>query len=168
LSNIRAKNGSDGGSYIGSTVTWLDSIVIPVEAPMSAALALDIELDPLSGLEGPVSPSPPSLRLVPTGPDVEPVMRRIPLSRRGRLARTVGLIGVATALAWALVSTVTAGASALQHTVTVEAGQTLSAIAAREFPDTPVTDAVAWIQLANGLSSSDVHTGQVLQIPAAG
>ena len=52
--------------------------------------------------------------------------------------------------------------------MTVEAGHTLSAIAVREFPDTPVREGVARIQLANGLSSGDVHVGQVLQIPAAG
>lgn len=135
---------------------------------MSAALALEIELDPLARPEPPVAPSRPSLRLVPTGPDVEPFVRPIRLSRRGRLARTVGLLATAMVLAWALVSTVTAGASALRNTVTVEAGQTLSAIAARELPDIPVREAVARIQLANGLSSSDVHVGQVLQIPAEG
>ena len=135
---------------------------------MSAALALDIELNPLAGEERLVGPWRPSLRLVPTGPDIEPLVRPIRLSRRGRLTRAVGLVVVATALAWTLVSTVTAGASAFRHTVTVEAGQTLSAIAAREFPDTPVREGVARIQLANGLSSSDVHVGQVLQIPAEG
>ena len=135
---------------------------------MSAALALDIELDPLAGEERRVAPLRPSLRLVPTGPDVEPVVRPIRLSRRGRLARTVGLLAMTTALAWTLVSSVTAGASALRHTVTVEPGQTLSAIAAHEFPDAPVREGVVWIQLANGLSSSDVHVGQVLQIPAEG
>jgi LysM repeat protein len=52
--------------------------------------------------------------------------------------------------------------------VTVESGQTLSAIASLEMPGTPVREGVARIQLANGLSSSDVHVGQVLQIPAEG
>jgi len=135
---------------------------------MSAALALDIELDRLAGPERPIGPSRPALRLVPTGPDVKPSVGAIRLSRRGRLARTAGLLAVATALAWTLVSTVSAGATALERTVTVEAGQTLSAIAVREFPDTPVREGVARIQLANGLSSGDVHVGQVLQIPAAG
>ena len=135
---------------------------------MSAALALDLELMPVADPGGQSSPSRPSLRLVPTGPDVEPSARPIRLSRRGRLARTVALLVMATVLTWTLISTVSAGAAALQHTVTVEAGQTLSAIAADQFPDTPVREGVARIQLANGLSSSDVHVGQVLHIPAEG
>ena len=134
---------------------------------MSAALALDIEPAPLARPHPPTGPSRPGLRLVPTGLDVGPSVSLIRLNRRGRLARTAFLLAATTALAWTLVSTA-AGATALQHTVTVEAGQTLSAIAVREFPDTPVREGVARIQLANGLSSGDVHVGQVLQIPAAG
>ena len=134
---------------------------------MSAALALHIEPDPLARPYPPTEPSRPRLRLVRTGLDVGPSVSLIRLNRRGRLARTAFLLAATTVLAWTLVSTA-AGATALQHTVTVEAGQTLSAIAAREFPDAPVRDGVAWIQLANGLSSSDVHVGQVLQIPAEG
>lgn len=135
---------------------------------MSAALALDIELSPLVDPKEPTGPSRPSLRLVPTGPDVQPSVRPIRLSRRGRLARTAGWLVVATALVWTLITTVSAGATALHHTVTVESGQTLSAIASHEMPGTPVREGVARIQLANGLSSSDVHVGQVLQIPAEG
>jgi len=129
---------------------------------MSAALALD----PLALPERAPAPSRPRLQLVPTGPDV--VGRPVRTSRRGRLARTVGVVLIAAALAWTGVTAVTAGAAAPQHTVTVEAGQTLSSIAARELPDLPVREGVAQIQLANGLSSSDVHVGQVLQIPAIG
>ena len=134
---------------------------------MSAALALDLEPAPLARPHPPTGPSRPGLRLVPTGLDVGPSVSLIRLNRRGRLAGTAFWLAATTALAWTLVSTA-AGATALQHTVTVEAGQTLSAIAAREFPDAPVRDGIAWIQLANGLSSSDVHVGQVLQIPAEG
>jgi hypothetical protein len=134
---------------------------------MSAALAFDIEPAPLARPHPPTGPSRPGLRLVPTGLDVGPSVSLIRLNRRGRLARTAFWLAATTALAWTLVSTA-AGATALPHTVTVEAGQTLSAIAAREFPDAPVRDGIAWIQLANGLSSSDVHVGQVLQIPAEG
>ena len=129
---------------------------------MSAALALD----PLALPERAPAPSRPRLQLVPTGPDV--VGRPVRTSRRGRLARTVGVVLIAAALAWTGVTAVTAGAAAPQHTVTVDAGQTLSSIAARELPDLPVREGVAQIQLANGLSSSDVHVGQVLQIPAIG
>ena len=90
------------------------------------------------------------------------------ISRRGRLARSAAAVLVAAALAWTGVTAVTAGATVPQHTVTVDAGQTLSSIAARELPDLPVREGVAQIQLANGLSSSDVHVGQILQIPAIG
>src|SRR6478752_7665422 len=40
-SNIRAKNGHSTGSYTGSTRPRSDWTVTPVEAPMSAAFALD-------------------------------------------------------------------------------------------------------------------------------
>ena len=90
------------------------------------------------------------------------------ISRRGRVVRTVGALLVASALAWTGVAALAAGVAVPQHTVTVDAGQTLSSIAAREMPDLPVREGVAQIQLANGLSSSDVHVGQVLQIPAIG
>ena len=90
------------------------------------------------------------------------------LSRRGRLVRTAGAIALVGALGWGVATAVTAGATAPLNTVTVEAGQTLSSIAARELPDMPVREGVARLQLANGLSSSDVHAGQVLQIPAHG
>jgi hypothetical protein len=75
---------------------------------------------------------------------------------------------VATALGWTVMATVTAGALPPARSVTVEGGQTMSAIAARELPDLPVPEGVARIQLANRLSSSDVHAGQVLRIPAGG
>jgi LysM domain len=129
---------------------------------MSAALALD----PLALPDRALAPSRPRLHLVPTGPDV--VGRPVRISRRGRLARTVGALAIVAALGWTVVTAVTAGATVPQHTVTVDAGQTLSSIAARELPDLPVREGVAQIQLANGLSSSDVHVGQVLRIPATG
>jgi hypothetical protein len=137
---------------------------------MSAALALDPAVQPVQ----PVQPgrwlptSRPRLRLVPTGPDVEAAPRSVRLSRRGRLVRTGAVVAISVALGWTVVSTVAAGAVPPVHTVTVESGQTLSSIAARELPDLPVREGVAQIQLANGLSSSDVHVGQILQIPAGG
>ena len=129
---------------------------------MSAAFALD----PLALPERTAAPTRPRLQLVPTGPDV--VGRPVRISRRGRVARTVGALLVASALAWTGAAALAAGVAVPQHTVTVDAGQTLSSIAAREMPDIPVHEGVAQIQLANGLSSSDVHVGQVLQIPAIG
>ena len=82
------------GSYTGSTPTRPDWTVSPVEAPMSAALALD----PLALPERAPAPSRPRLQLVPTGPDV--VGRPVRISRRGRLARTVGALAIAAALGW--------------------------------------------------------------------
>jgi hypothetical protein len=131
---------------------------------MSAALALD----PVALPERPLAPSRPRLRLVPTGADVEADAGSVRLSRRGRLVRTAGAIALVGALGWGVASAVAAGAAAPVHTVTVEAGQTLSSVAARELPEMPVREGVARLQLANGLSSSDVHAGQVLQIPAHG
>ena len=130
---------------------------------MSAALALDPVALPERAL-----PSPrPRLRLVPTGVDVEPAPYSVRLSRRGRLVRTGAIAAIAVALGWTVVTTV-AGAVPPVHTVTVESGQTLSSIATRELPALPVREGVAQIQLANGLSTSDVHVGQILQIPARG
>ena len=131
---------------------------------MSAALALD----PVALPERPSAPSRPRLRLVPTGADVEVDTGSVRLSRRGRLVRTAGAIALVGALGWGVGTAVAAGGAAPVHTVTVEAGQTLSSIAARELPEMPVREGVARLQLANGLSSSDVHAGQVLQIPAHG
>jgi hypothetical protein len=131
---------------------------------MSAALALD----PRVVAEQPSVPTRPRLRLVPTGAEVEDGRGVVRLNRRGRLVRTVGAVALAGTLGWTVTSAMAAGAVAPAHTVTVEAGQTLSAVAARELPDLPVREGVARLQLANGLSSSDVHAGQVLQIPAVG
>jgi LysM domain-containing protein len=131
---------------------------------MSAALALD----PVALPERPLTSPPPRLRLVPTGPDVEAVARPVRLSHLGRLVRTGAVVALAVALGWTVIGTVTAGAVPPVHTVTVESGQTLSSIAARELPGLPVREGVVQIQLANGLSSSDVHIGQILQIPARG
>ena len=131
---------------------------------MSAALALD----PVARPERPLAPMRPRLRLVPTGPDVEARTPGARLSRRGRLVRTGAVVALAAALGWTIVGTMVAGAVPPVHTVTIESRQTLSSIAARELPGLPVREGVAQIQLANGLSSSDVHVGQILQIPARG
>lgn len=127
---------------------------------MSAALALDPVVLPEP------QPSRPRLRLVPTGPDVEAASHPVRISRRGRLVRTTAALGLLAALGWTTASAVTAGASVPVRTVTVQYGQTLSAIAVRELPDLPAREGVARIQLANGLSSREVHAGQVLTIPA--
>lgn len=111
----------------------------------------------------------PQLVLVPTGRQAvaaarasAPAMR---LTRFGRLLRTVLVAGVISVLGVGLAGQL-ASASGDATTVTVRAGQTLSGIAARELPQLSVTDGVVELQVANHLSTSQIHTGQQLVIPA--
>jgi hypothetical protein len=69
------------------------------------------------------------------------------------------------ALAVALANSVGAAGAQIDHATTVLAGQTLSEVAATQLPSLPIHNAVARIQLANGLNTSQVHAGQVLLIP---
>ncbi len=131
---------------------------------MSAALALDIPALDRPALD---IPGRPHLRLVPTGPVDDATPRLVRMTRRGRLVRTGLAVAVAVALTWAVLGAVAAAAAA-PHLVTVTRGQTLSEIAAQQLPDLPVRDGVVAIQLANGLSTSDIHAGQVLTVPDAG
>jgi hypothetical protein len=131
---------------------------------MSAALALD----PAALPDRPLTAPRPRLRLVPTGPDVDVSSHPVRITRRGRVLRAVGALALVGALGWTAAAALAAGAPLPTRTVTVEYGQTLSSIAARELPEMPVREGVARMQLANGLSSSDVHAGQVLQVPARG
>lgn len=124
--------------------------------------------------------APPRLRLV--GPDergkpdrcvgcgecgyaqVHPAVR---LSRHGRLVitlMTTALLVLALA-ALLLATSVNAAAPQIDHATTVSAGQTLSEVAAAQLPGLPINDAVARIQLANGLNTLQVHAGQSLLIP---
>jgi LysM repeat protein len=131
---------------------------------MSAALALD--LDQVAYRDAAAAPlSRPQLHLVPTGTgvDVHPVR----LTRLGRLIRTGVVLVILVVLSVTTANAVAAG-RVTAHTVTVERGQTLSQIAARELPSLPTREGVARLQLANGLNSGDVHAGQVLQVPATG
>lgn len=50
----------------------------------------------------------------------------------------------------------------------MSAGESLSEIALAELPRLSVDEGVAQIQLANRMSSSDVHAGQRLDIPHVG
>lgn len=85
------------------------------------------------------------------------------MTRRGRLAITTttllaaGVAGAGLALA---------GPAAGPEEVTVEQGQTLGQIAEAEMAGVPTGEAVTRIQLVNDLSSSHVHAGQTLTIPA--
>lgn len=135
------------------------------EDQMSAAVAWDIAPAPV---RMPVRSVRPQLVSVPTGEDV--VIRPaapLRLTRAGRLAITMTVVVVGVVLAISLLS---GGASAavIDHSTTVQAGQTLSEVAATQLPQLPINEAVAQIQIANDLAGSDVHAGQTLLIPAAG
>ncbi|MDQ2782532.1 MAG: LysM peptidoglycan-binding domain-containing protein [Actinomycetota bacterium] len=133
---------------------------------MSAALAWDVES--LGGLEAPIVHGRPRLQLVPTGSEVvAPALVPVRMTRAGRLVRTVVVTSIALAITWTLLGALSAAAAG-HHIATVVPGQTLSQIAARELPALPIREGVAQIQLANGLSSSEIHAGQVLQIPPIG
>lgn len=110
----------------------------------------------------------PQLVLVPTGSDAVGFTRVAPgvrLTRRGRVV--MALLALVLLLAAGLGATAAfAGAAAPSHTITVVTGQTLSEIAAAQLPDLALSDAIVEIQLANSLSTDQVHAGQTLTIPA--
>jgi hypothetical protein len=108
------------------------------------------------------------LRLVPTGPDVQASPTHSRVTRRGRLAITLLVTAAVLTLAMSLASGMSAPTGVAQPTVTVSSGQTLSDIAAAELPQLPVREAVVQLQLANDLTSMQVHAGQVLVVPSAG
>ncbi|MEP7194178.1 MAG: LysM peptidoglycan-binding domain-containing protein [Actinomycetota bacterium] len=87
------------------------------------------------------------------------------LTRRGRLVVTLMVALAVAVLAVALASSVDAASPRIDHAMTVSAGQTLSEVAATQLPGLSVGNAVARIQLANGLNTSQVHAGQLLLIP---
>ncbi len=115
----------------------------------------------------------PALRLVggtAGSPEtLRPEPARLRVTRAGRLTITLTvafLVGLAVLTA---TSSLAAGSSpAVARTVVVRAGQTLSGIAAVELPDLPVIQGVARIQVANDLSTTDIHAGQTLTIPRQG
>ncbi len=112
-------------------------------------------------------PVRPALRLVPTGTDVQVRRAGVRLTGSGRLA----LVLIVAAVAVLLVSGLARAGAPTQpgpRLVTVQAGQTLSHIAAHELPDLPIGTGVAEIQLANQLNTSHVHAGQQLVIPEVG
>lgn len=86
------------------------------------------------------------------------------LTRRGRLAVTLSTLAV-IALLPAILLTLVAPADAGGEVI-VRSGQTLSQLAAAHLPEMAPDQAIVAIQRANGLSSSQVQTGQVLQIPS--
>lgn len=120
-----------------------------------------------------VASARPHLVLVPAGATAmraarssEPVMR---LTRFGCLILALVMASALTAGGLAVAHHLTS-ASALSVapgvTITVKPGETLSQIAARRLPDRSIVGGVLAIQLANGLSASQIHAGQTLSIPA--
>jgi hypothetical protein len=89
----------------------------------------------------------------------------IRFTRRGRLVVTLMAALAMATLAVVLAASVDAAAPQIDHATRVSAGQTLSEVAAVQLPGLPIPDAVARIQLANGLNSSQVQAGQLLLIP---
>ena len=130
---------------------------------MSAAVAWDVAPAPV---RVPARPARPRLVSVPCGDEVvTPPSAPLRLTRTGRLVITMTVVLAAVAIAVAALS---GGASAtgVDHSTTVRSGQTLSQIAAEQLPALPIADAVARIQVANDLTSSEVHAGQTLLIPS--
>ena len=108
----------------------------------------------------------PHLVLVPTGRDAVRAARAaqppLRLTRFGRLVVALLVAAVVSLLAVGLVGQL---ASASGGSRTVTAGQTLSGIAARELPRLSLSDGVVALQVANGLSTTEIHVGQQLVIP---
>jgi LysM repeat protein len=78
---------------------------------------------------------------------------------------TLTVTAAVLTLAALLATSVSAAAPEIDHATTVFAGQTLSEVAAAQLPGLAIDEAVAQIQLANGLNSLQVHAGQSLLIP---
>ena len=128
---------------------------------MSAAVAW--ELAPTPG-RMPSRPVRPQLRLV--GPGERAFVPDTRLTRRGRLLITLVVSAAAMALAVGIATSVSAAAPQIDHATMVFAGQTLSEVAAAQLPGLPINEAVARIQLANDMNTSQVHAGQSLLIPS--
>jgi hypothetical protein len=111
----------------------------------------------------------PHLVLVPTGRAAVRAARAaapaIRLTRFGRLLRTL-LVACVIALLGVGLAGQLASATGDPRLVTVQPGQTLSGIASHELPDLTIGDGVVQLQVANGLSTSQIHVGQQLVIPA--
>jgi hypothetical protein len=112
-------------------------------------------------------PSPTArtpLRLV--APGERAFVPAIRLARRGRLLITLAVTAVALTLAVGFASSGSAAGPQIDHATTVFAGQTLSEVAAAQLPGLSINEAVAAIQLANEMNTTQVHAGQSLLIPA--
>lgn len=113
----------------------------------------------------PVPVHRPHLVVLPGGARGSAPAGPIRLTRRGRLALFLATLLAATALGVALLGP--AGAAPASRTVTVAPGQTLSEIAATELPGLSTDRAIVAIQVANRLTSAQVHSGQRLVVPSS-
>ena len=117
-------------------------------------------------LEGYAAPSRPRLVVLPGGAGAPAVEETggLRITRRGRLVLlALAVLALAAVLGFSTVGGASAGSA--EHTVTVEAGQTLSEVAAAELPGLSISEGVLAIQLANGLSTAQVSAGQRLVVP---
>lgn len=87
------------------------------------------------------------------------------LTSFGRLVVSV-LAAIVLALLLSTYAGSLASASGDAEEITVQAGQTLSEIAAKHLPDLSIRDAVVELQILNGLSTSHIHAGQTLRVPS--
>jgi hypothetical protein len=159
-SNMRATNRA-----VSSSHTRSKDLATETEDLMSAAVAWDVTAVPAPA---PLRPRR-HLVAVPEGvlahPRPSAPVGRLRLTRAGRLTITLTALAVLVVVTLALLPRPST-ATVIDHATTVRTGQTLSGIAASELPQLPVADAVARIQVANNLTTADVHAGQSLLIPA--
>ena len=130
---------------------------------MSAELIRGLAPEPF---RMPSAAARPRLRLVDPDERLTAVYPSVRLTRRGRLVVTATVTFALVVLAVLLATSVGAASTPRDHTSTVSPGQTLSEVAAAHLPSLPIDEAVALIQLANGLNTDQVHSGQSLLIPA--
>lgn len=132
---------------------------------MSAAVAWGPALAPV---RIPSCTARARLRLVGPGEGISaPARPAIRLNRRGRLLITLTVAAAVLSLTVVLTAaSVSTTVPQIDHATTVSVGQTLSDVAAAQLPSLPINEAVARLQLANGLNTSQVHAGQSLLIPA--
>lgn len=105
------------------------------------------------------------LHLVPQLPQANAAGSRRSVYARRRFAAMLALVIVLAGAVLAGRAMAASDAGASDEVVTVQPGETLSEIAAREFPSAPTSQAVVVIQMANHLGSSDVAAGRRLVIP---
>jgi len=92
---------------------------------------------------------------------------RLVLTRAGRLARTLLAVGVLSLGILMLSARLAApGPIVVDHEIVVRPGQTLSHVATEQLPSLPVDRGVGLLREVNGLSSSQLSAGQVLEVPA--